>query len=86
MIGRKSSTIRKYENLGLLPAVEKISLSADGRATTRVYSPEDVDELVTFFDRRRPAGRPSGVKVPNINKSVVKKKIDSLYIRGNKNG
>lgn len=86
LIGRKSATLRKYENLGLLPSVEKISLSYEGKATTRVYSPQDIEEIVEFFDRRRPAGRPYKQKIPNINKIVVKSKIDSLYIRGKKNG
>ena len=86
IIGRKSATIRKYESLGLLPAVEKISLSHDGKATTRVYSPQDIEEIVEFFHRRKPAGRPYKQKLPNINKIVVKSKIDSLYIRGKKNG
>jgi hypothetical protein len=86
IVGKKTSTIRKYENDGLLPQVEKISLNPDAKTSTRVYSPKDIEVVADFFDRRKPAGRPGNTNVAGINKSTVKQKIDSMYIRGNING
>lgn len=58
MFGKKSSTIRKYESIGLIPVSEKISLHGGGKLETRVYSEKQVEELAEFFRRRRSAGRP----------------------------
>jgi hypothetical protein len=66
MFGKKTSTIRKYENMGLIPAGEKISLHGGGKLETRVYSERQVEELAEFFRRRRSAGRPPDYKNRNI--------------------
>lgn len=86
IVGRKPATIRKYENNGLLPQVEKIALNHDGKTWTRIYSPEDIEVVAEFFNRRKPVGRPADTNVAGINKSTVKRKLDSMYIRGNDNG
>lgn len=82
MFGVKADTIRRYENLELLPKPRKISLNADGKITTRVYSPSDIEVLTEFFDRRRPVGRPGPANIPGINRNAIKVKIDASYLRG----
>lgn len=67
MFGKKSSTIRKYENMGLIPVSEKISFDGGGKLETRVYSEKQVEELAEFFRRRRSAGRPWDYKNKNIS-------------------
>lgn len=69
MFGKKTSTIRKYETIGLIPAGEKISLHVGGKLQTRVYSERQVEELAEFFRRRRTAGRPPDYKSRKINLS-----------------
>jgi len=82
MFGKKSTTIRKYESIGLIPEAKKISLNADGKAWTRVYSPRDVEVLQEFFDRRKPAGRPGPANIPGIDRNAIKAKLDASYLKG----
>lgn len=77
-VGKKSATLRKYESVGLLPKAKKISTNPDGRAQTRVYSLEDLDELRRFFTSRRPVGRPRSKKIDHVNKNDIKQRIDIL--------
>lgn len=80
-VNKKPSTLRKYENSGLIPKAKKISTNPDGRAQTRVYSLEDLDEIRRFFDNRRPAGRPRLRKREVLSKRDIKKKIDILSMK-----
>jgi len=86
MFGKKTATIRKYENMGLLPEPRKISLNRSGRASTRVYSPNDIEVITEFFDRRRPVGRPGPLNTPGINRNAVKTRVDASYLKVGKNG
>lgn len=81
ILGKKSATIRKYENIGLIPQAMKISLNRQGKLTTRVYTADEVNELAEFFDRRRPAGRPGPANRAGVNKQAIKQKLDSMYER-----
>lgn len=81
LLGRKSATIRKYEQIGLIPKARKISLNVEGKITTRVYSPKDIEELIDFFDRRKPVGRPGKTNIGGINRKEIKRRLDSKYIR-----
>jgi hypothetical protein len=85
-LGRKASTIRKYESEGLLPKAKKISTNPEGKAQTRVYSQEDVDNLKSFFERRRPVGRPSYNRNNPLNKQEIKFKIDHIKMKEKLNG
>lgn len=86
VVGKKSATIRKYENTGLIPKARKITTNPEGRAQTRVYSQEDLDQLVIFFERRRPAGRPSLYRSNASNKEEVKNKLDQIKMKEKLNG
>lgn len=86
MFGKKAATIRKYESKGLLPMPKKIALSRSGKASTRVYSPSDIEALTEFFDRRRPVGRPGPLNAPGINRNAIKIRLDASYFKGRENG
>ncbi len=78
MVKRKSTTIRKYESMGLLVQPKKISIKPSGSRPYRVYSQREVDDMVNFFEKRRSAGRPTVKKHDTISKSDIKQKLDSL--------
>jgi len=59
VVRRKVSTIRKYENDGLLASPRKILLKENGVQHCRVYSDRDVEDVIEFFRRRKPVGRPA---------------------------
>ncbi len=86
VVGKKSATIRKYENDGLIPKARKITTNPEGRAQTRVYSQEDLEQLVVFFEKRRPAGRPSLNRGNVYNREEVKNKLDQIKIKERLNG
>lgn len=62
IFGKKPSTIRKYERLGLIPVAKKISFDRDAKLQSRVYSDEQLEEIELFFRRRRAAGRKAGYR------------------------
>ncbi len=80
VVGRKPVTIRKYEHLGLIPKAKKVVTKLGGERQIRVYSQEDVDDLVNFFNKRRPVGRPN---LPRIqNKTDVKQRLNNTKMKG----
>lgn len=79
LFGKKTTTIRKYEEIGLIPKVRKVCLNSGGKIASRVYTPKDIEDLVEFFDRRRPAGRPSSTNLSGIDKLNIKHMLDSKY-------
>jgi len=81
MLGKQPATLRKYEQLGLIPKVRKISLNFGEKRFTRVYTSKDVEEIVEFFDRRKPVGRPSRTNTFGINKNEIKRILNSRYIK-----
>lgn len=78
MVRRKSTTIRKYESMGLLAQPKKISIKPSGSRPYRVYSQREIDDMIDFFDKRRSVGRPAGRGHDTISKSDIKQKLDSL--------
>lgn len=86
MVGKKSSTIRKYESSGLIAPARKISLSESGKATTRVYNLRDVEEILEFFEKRRPVGRPSSVNISGFNKNAIREKLTIALKKEKENG
>lgn len=86
MFGKQSSTIRKYEAKDLIPKAKKIALNGDGKTWTRVYSPSDIEVLMEFFDRRKPAGRPGPANISGINRNAINSKIEASYLKVGKNG
>ena len=82
-LGKKPSTLRKYEGLGLIPKARKISLTFGAKPSTRVYTSKEVDEIIDFFDRRKPVGRPSHTNFSGINKNEIRRIFDSRYIKDN---
>lgn len=85
-VGKKPETIRKYESLGLISKVRKIMTNPDGRAQTRVYSQEDIDQLRAFFETRRPVGRPRTRENKKYSKQEVKQKLDHIKMKEKLNG
>lgn len=77
MMARKTNTIRKYENMGLVekPTMYKIK----GKNSIRLYTTEEVKELTEFFATRKTLGVN---KVTNfkVNKLLVDKTIKSRYV------
>lgn len=86
ILGKKSSTIRKYESIGLIPEARKISLNIEGKALTRVYTSKDIEDLSLFFQNRRPVGRPSSTNISGFNKDAVRKKIRAVLDKEKNNG
>ena len=85
-VGRKSSTIRKYENDGLIPKVEKISLNPSGRPVTRVYTRKDVEDIVVFFERRKSVCRPVRSRKSSVSINSIHQQILENKRRKNNNG
>jgi len=80
MLDRKADTLRKYERKGLIPKVKQYYIGSEDRNKMRVYTKGDIYDLVEFFDRRPPPGRPSNTKVRgNPNRSEIEKIIQSRY-------
>lgn len=75
MFGKKTATLRKYENLGLIPEVEKFRTGSS--RMTRVYTERDVWDLVEFFSTRPGPGRPSKTNVGGVDRKTIQKKIDT---------
>jgi hypothetical protein len=79
LFGKKTTTIRKYEEIGLIPKVRKVCLNSEGKITTRLYTPKDVEDLIEFFDRRKPVGRPASTNRSGLYKENIRRKLDSRY-------
>ena len=84
-VGKKPSTIRKYENDGLIPKAKKVSSNPEGRAHMRVYSLEDIEQLRLFFERRRPVGRPVSSS-KEYKRKDVKLKLGNIKAKEKFNG
>lgn len=78
VVRKKSTTIRKYESMGLLSQPKKISIKPSGNRPYRVYSQREVDDIINFFDKRRSVGRPVGQRHDTMSKSDIRRKLDSL--------
>lgn len=85
-VGKKSATIRKYENDGLIPKVEKISLNPGGKPATRVYTRKDVEDIIVFFERRKSVGRPARSRESSASINSLHQQILENKRRKNKNG
>lgn len=81
MFGKKPATLRKYENVGLIGKVNRISLGSGSERTTRVYGLRDIEEIALFFERRRPQGRPSSANVGGINRREINRLIGARFDR-----
>ena len=81
MLGKKPATLRKYEQSGLTSEIRRISLGFGADKLTRVYTASNVEELIEFFDRRKPVGRPAATNLSGINKKEIRKILDSRYIK-----
>lgn len=78
IVKKHTSTIRKYESIGLLSQPKKIFMKPSGNRPYRVYSRSEVDEIITFFEKRRSVGRPVAQKHDTMSKSDIKHKLDFL--------
>lgn len=78
IVRKKSSTIRKYESIGLLEQPKKIFMKPSGNRPYRVYSRKEVDDMIVFFEKRRSAGRPVAQKHDTMSKSDIKQRLDFL--------
>lgn len=85
-VGKKPTTIRKYEANGLIPKARKIATNPEGKAQTRIYSLEDVEQLKLFFEKRRPVGRPSMDRSKEYSREEVKNKLDQIKMKEKLNG
>ena len=79
LLGKKPSTLRKYEREGLLPEVSRFRLADGERHNVRFYSPADVDDLVHFFSRRRGPGPKTDTNYGGVNRRDVGRYIASKY-------
>jgi hypothetical protein len=79
MLGKKQGTLRKYEHLDLIPKARKCKI---GESEMRVYTAQDIDVLVEFFETRRGVGRPGGFnKRGTVNRNDVATYISGRYER-----
>ena len=78
IVKKSTSTIRKYESIGLLSQPKKIFMKPSGNRPYRVYSRSEVDDIITFFEKRGSAGRPYAQKHDTMSKSDIKHRLDFL--------
>jgi len=57
IVQRKPDTIRRYERLGHLSPPERVG-GGSGLKNWRVYTQDDVADVLSFFSERKPPGRP----------------------------
>lgn len=79
MIDRKPDTLRKYERKGLIPKVKQYYVGHNQRSKMRIYTKDDIADLVEFFERQPNPGRPSDKVKGNLNRDRIKKIIDSRF-------
>jgi len=79
-LNRSDETLRRYEYDGLISKPKKYNISKDHKLEIRLYSLQDIMELVHFFNNRNPVGRPSGQdKVSKINEKELIKNLKLRY-------
>lgn len=79
LIDRKPDTLRKYERRGLIPKVKQYYVGSGQKSKMRIYTKNDIAELVEFFERQPSPGRPSDKVRGNLNKDKIQKIIESRF-------
>lgn len=83
MIDRTPHTIRTYERRGLIDKARQFQIGDGTVQKIRLYSPDEIYEIVDFFIKRRGPGRPADHNVAKIDIDKVKKKLSTKYERKN---
>ena len=74
IVQRKPDTIRRYERLGHLSPPKRVG-GDSGLKNWRVYTQNDVADMLSFFSERKPPGRPSK---KNITSRELRSRIRDL--------
>jgi len=85
IVERTPHTLRTYERQGLIEKARQFKAGSGSVKLVRLYSPDEVYDIVDFFIKRRGPGRPANHNIGKIDIDRVKNIIDSKYER-NKNG
>lgn len=80
MVDRKVDTLRRYERAGYLSKPPIYFLDPMGKKQMRVYDTKAIVEVVEFFERRKPNGRPSkGNKRSYVDKKTIMRFMSARY-------
>jgi len=82
MLDRKADTLRKYERAGMIPKIKQYYVGSTDRNKMRVYTKDDIYDLVEFFNRRPAPGKPSAKIRGKPKKQEIDKIIKSRYKDG----
>jgi hypothetical protein len=81
IVGRTPHTLRTYERQGLIDKARQFQTGSGSVKKVRLYSPDEVYEIVDFFIRRRGAGRPAMHNIANIDIDRVHNLMNAKYER-----
>lgn len=79
MLGKSTATLRKYEKQGLIEPARKFKIGDGAIREIRLYTPDDVLDLLEFFIDRRGVGRPAMHNVSKIDKDKVKRMLSAKF-------
>lgn len=78
MLNRRTDTLRKYERNGLIPKPAMHPITVDDKYGIRIYTEQNILDLVDFFANRAAQGGRS-VKVSKINQNDVMRGLKARY-------
>lgn len=81
ILGKKPHTLRTYERQGLIAKAKQYRVGSGSIKTIRLYSPDEVRDLLEFFADRRGPGRPAIHNVGVIDRERVEKLLGAKYER-----
>lgn len=77
MLQRSPETLRRYERDGLIDEPRRFDV---GSKNIRIYTLPEINNLIRFFETRRPVGRPSANnKSFGVNRTEVRRKLKTRF-------
>lgn len=79
-VGKKSGTLRKYENQGVIPPARQFYLNINKTKKIRLYSRYDIMDIVQVMDTIRPPGRPGPNNTPaKLNREHINTRLSRRF-------
>jgi hypothetical protein len=81
ILDKKPHTIRTYERRGLINKARQFHAGSGTVKTVRLYSPDEVRDLLEFFAERRGPGRPAMTNLNKVDRDRVEMFLNAKYER-----